>query len=281
MRLLCPASAGLRCQRNQRPGAVPGEGEGCVSTLIARVSRTRSRVQAHPVIEIFGPTIQGEGAEAGVPTHFVRLGGCDYRCSWCDTMYAVDPAVVRATAERLSVDEILARLHALGAGPRWVTLSGGNPALHQLGSLLDVLHDANFLVAAETQGSVWRDWLVSLDRLTISPKPPSSGMAGDRNVARFHEFMEAATRARAVSVLKVVCFDDVDLAWAKEVAAAYPECPLYLSAGTPIPAPADIRAAVGDGYRWLCEAVAADPELGHARVLPQLHVIAWKEATGV
>lgn len=51
-----------------------------------------------PVIEIFGPTVQGEGAEAGVPTHFLRLGGCDYRCAWCDTMYAVDPATVRASA---------------------------------------------------------------------------------------------------------------------------------------------------------------------------------------
>ena len=55
-------------------------------------------VETFPVIEIFGPTIQGEGAEAGLPTHFVRLGGCDYRCSWCDTMYAVDPATVRANA---------------------------------------------------------------------------------------------------------------------------------------------------------------------------------------
>ena len=50
-----------------------------------------TRAKLIPVVEIFGPTIQGEGAEAGVPTHFVRVGGCDYRCIWCDTMYAVDP----------------------------------------------------------------------------------------------------------------------------------------------------------------------------------------------
>lgn len=36
-----------------------------------------------PVIECFGPTIQGEGALAGLPTLFVRFGGCDFRCSWC------------------------------------------------------------------------------------------------------------------------------------------------------------------------------------------------------
>jgi len=252
-----------------------------VTTLLAPASRSRERVRTHPVIEVFGPTIQGEGAEAGLPTHFVRFGGCDYRCSWCDTMYAVDPAVVRATAERLSVDGILARLESLSGAPRWVTLSGGNPALHHLDALVDALHGDGFLVAAETQGSVWRDWLTSLDRLTISPKPPSSGMASERNVARFHEFMDAAAAARPVSILKVVCFDESDLTWARDLAAGYPSLPLFLSAGTPVPGPADVRRAVGDRYRWLCERVAGDPTLGHARVLPQLHVIAWKEATGV
>src|SRR3954447_265834 len=85
-----------------------------------------------PVVEIFGPTIQGEGAEAGVPTHFVRVGGCDFRCSWCDTMYAVDPEIVRATAEKLSVEEIASRVAALAGRPEWVAISGGNPALHDL-----------------------------------------------------------------------------------------------------------------------------------------------------
>ena len=252
-----------------------------MTTLVRHESRPRSSVRGHPVIEIFGPTIQGEGAEAGLPTHFVRFGGCDYRCSWCDTMYAVDPAVVRATAERLSDDELVERLVELGGAPRWVTLSGGNPALHHLGALVDSLHAHGFLIAAETQGSVWRDWLVSLDRLTISPKPPSSGMASERRMARFRAFMAAAVPARETSILKIVCFDDNDLAWARLVAGEFPALPLYLSAGTPIPTPSRLRDAVGDRYRWLCEAVAADSALGHARVLPQLHVIAWKEATGV
>jgi 7-carboxy-7-deazaguanine synthase len=43
------------------------------------------------ISEIFGPTIQGEGPLIGRPTVFVRTGGCDYRCSWCDTLYAVLP----------------------------------------------------------------------------------------------------------------------------------------------------------------------------------------------
>lgn len=243
--------------------------------------RSRRGVKTFPVIEIFGPTIQGEGAEAGVATHFVRLGGCDYRCSWCDTMYAVDPAQVRATAERLRADEILLRLEQLSGRPAWVTLSGGNPALHYLAHLISSLHAVGYLVAAETQGSVWRPWLTELDRLTISPKPPSSGMVSRRHDEQFARFMERAEPIAARCILKVVCFDERDLAWAKERAARYPNLPLFLSAGTPVPAPPDIRRAVGERYRWLCEAVAADRELASARVLPQLHVIAWEAATGV
>src|SRR5436190_6703748 len=106
-----------------------------------------------PVIEIFGPTIQGEGAEAGLPTHFVRLGGCDFRCTWCDTMYAVDPAAVRANSVRMSTEAIVEQIAALDGSPAWVTLSGGNPALHHVGPLVDSLHASGYLVATETQGS--------------------------------------------------------------------------------------------------------------------------------
>lgn len=246
------------------------------------VTEPAAAVKTLPVIEIFGPTIQGEGAEAGVPTHFIRLGGCDYRCVWCDTMYAVEPAVVRATARSLSSEEITEEIRALDGEPHWVTISGGNPALHDLGSLVDDLHEAGFLVSVETQGSRWRPWLAKVDRLTISPKPPSSGMASPRHAEQVELFMESALAAAADrAVLKIVCFDEVDLGWAKRTASCWPDLPLYLSAGTPVPTPRDIRREVGERYRWLCEKVAGDPALSRVRVLPQLHVIAWKEATGV
>ena len=78
-----------------------------------------------------------------------------------------------------------------------------------------------------------------------------------------------------------MCFDETDLEWAKQVCSRWAGVPVFLSAGTPVPSPGPIRDAVGDRYRWLCERVAADAELADVRVLPQLHVIAWKEATGV
>ena len=241
-----------------------------------------AHAKTFPVIEIFGPTIQGEGAEAGLACHFIRLGGCDYRCSWCDTMYAVDPATVRATARKLDVDEISSEIDQLDGNPSWVILSGGNPALHELGPLVKALQHRHYQVAVETQGSVWRSWLGQVERLTISPKPPSSGMVSPAHSSQLDAFMDRALdQAEGSSVLKIVCFDEPDLDWATAIATRWPQLPLYLSAGTPVPATGPIREAVGERYRWLCETVAQVPELAGARVLPQLHVIAWKDATGV
>jgi 7-carboxy-7-deazaguanine synthase len=58
------------------------------------VSTVVVKTRTYPVVEVFGPTIQGEGALAGLPTLFVRFGGCDYRCSWCDSLLAVLPEQV-------------------------------------------------------------------------------------------------------------------------------------------------------------------------------------------
>jgi 7-carboxy-7-deazaguanine synthase len=249
---------------------------------MATVAQAPSAVKTFPIIEIFGPTIQGEGAEAGLACHFVRLGGCDFRCSWCDTMYAVDPAEVRRNAAPLSAKEITAKLGELGGSPQWVVLSGGNPSLHELGPLVSDLQERGLQVAVETQGSVWRDWLWDVDRLTISPKPPSSGMATAAHSVQFEAFMKKAmARSEDAAVLKIVCFDEIDLTWANNVAQVWSSLPLYLSAGTPVPAPSDVRAAVAARYRWLCERVAKQPALARARVLPQLHVIAWGDERGV
>jgi 7-carboxy-7-deazaguanine synthase len=253
---------------------------GLDATFKAPVSAAVGQ-RTHPVIEIFGPTIQGEGAEAGVATQFVRLGGCDYRCAWCDTLYAVDPKTVRETSRRMTGDEIVRAVNDLPGRPEWVTISGGNPALHQLAGLVDGLHAAAYKVAVETQGSRWRPWLERVDRLTVSPKPPSSGMVSAAHDEAFEAFMRAAVPVAERVVLKFVCFDEADVQWAKDRIAEWPQAPVFLSAGTPVSAPGDVRTAVASSYRWLCERVAADPELAGARVLPQLHVIAWGDATGV
>lgn len=232
------------------------------------------------VVEIFGPTIQGEGPHAGRVTHFVRLGGCDYRCSWCDTPDAVLPERVRQ-ADRLDDDEIINRLNALGPAPM-VVLSGGNPALWHLDSLVDRLEECYDIIAVETQGSRWRNWLARVQSLVVSPKPPSSGEVSLRNDAQFTTFMAEALPA-AHMVLKVVVFNEDDLDWARGIHGAYPAVPFYLSVGTDQD-DADhdeTVASVGTRYAWLCDRVTVDPSWHDVTVLPQLHVIAWGHTVGV
>src|SRR5947209_7598941 len=97
-----------------------------------------------PVVEVFGPTIQGEGPVAGRPTVFVRTGGCDYRCSWCDSLHAVLPAH-RKQWIKMDWRQVLQAIQAKSPPPMMVTLSGGNPAMHDdLGDVIDYGHEEGY-----------------------------------------------------------------------------------------------------------------------------------------
>ena len=168
--MICAPQRGrhsLAWRRSER-GPIPG----------ARGARFGA-ARTFPIIEIFGPVLQGEGRMIGAQTLFVRTGYCDFRCVWCDTLYAVEPEQVQAGAEWLTVEAIAARLDALSRHTPWVTLSGGNPAIHELAALVARLHADVRKVAVETQGTVYRPWIADCDVVTVSPKPPSS-RHGDR-----------------------------------------------------------------------------------------------------
>ncbi len=234
------------------------------------------------ISEIFGPTIQGEGALIGLPTVFVRTGGCDYRCSWCDSLHAVDSAY-RDTWKPMAPAAVMAEIEALsGDQPLMVSLSGGNPAIQPLGALIGLGQGKGYRFALETQGSVAHPWFGDLDMLVLSPKPPSSEMVVDWEV--FDHCVAAATGAK--TVLKIVVFDEVDYLWAREVAGHYPDLAVYLQPGNHTPPPPDDDAAVVDQegvdvrMRWLVDRVIEDRWFT-ARVLPQLHVMLWGNKRGV
>ena len=86
---------------------------------------TKERVLKLPVLEIFGPTFQGEGRAIGQKTMFVRTAGCDYHCDWCDSAFTWDGS---EKPTRMTADEVIAELDKLGSYD-YVTLSGGNPAI--------------------------------------------------------------------------------------------------------------------------------------------------------
>ncbi|WP_244617933.1 7-carboxy-7-deazaguanine synthase QueE [Rhizobium sp. RU35A] len=235
------------------------------------------------VSEIFGPTIQGEGVLIGQPTVFVRTGGCDFRCVWCDSLHAVESRF-RADWQSMSVAAIWSEVERLSGGrPLMVSLSGGNPAIQPLGGLIAHGHARGYRFALETQGSIARDWFADLDVLVLSPKPPSSGMAFDPEALLAS--VEAASGGPR-TVLKFVIFDEADFAFAWEVAALCRSLPVYLQPGNHTPPPPEAEDAVIDldgimgRMHWLVDRVMAEGWFA-ATVLPQLHVVLWGNRRGV
>lgn len=242
------------------------------------------------VAELFGPTVQGEGVLVGTPVCFVRFGGCDYRCSWCDSLHAVLPQFRRAWTP-MSAEGIVAAVLARSAGASiHVVLSGGNPALYDLAPLLTLGQARGLRFSCETQGTRWPAWFAALDLLTLSPKPPSSGETPDLD-----EFAVRLRGQKAQGVpleVKVPLFDERDLAWFGGLRAAVRRVsrrlPLFVSVGNPdadqstaeVPDLAALRSRLLDRYGWLVEAVLARGWFD-VRVLPQVHVLAWGNLRGV
>lgn len=265
-----------------------------------------------PIIEIFGPTIQGEGAMIGVKTMFVRTGGCDYRCTKCDSLHAVIPEAVKANAtwmDAQSIADQLLRSHE-ETGVEWVTISGGNPVMWDLHELVNLLHKGGMKVAVETQGTLWREWVGEVDQLTISPKGPGMGEKFDPiKFARVLEAIEGnynRMMSRLAVAIKVVVFSQTDLEFAVEIDQIldarngagpgyyWPKHDRYLSIGNSYPPvllenmkldeseplgeqgiPLEIQLL--DDYRNILEQdYLHDKRLTHWIILPQLHVLIWR-----
>ncbi len=229
------------------------------------------------IAEIFGPTVQGEGALIGQPTVFVRSGGCDFRCAWCDSLHAVDSAF-RHDWKAMSTEDVWTEVqHLSGGQPLTVSLSGGNPAIQDFGPLIRHGSDAGYLFACETQGSVAKPWFTDLATLVLSPKPPSSGEQMD------WAMFEACLAVRPENtVLKIVIFDETDFTWAQDVANCYPHLPLYLQPGNPETdpdLPVDLTQATGR-LEWLIDKTLSVGWFT-PRILPQLHVLVWGNKRGV
>jgi len=115
--------------------------------------------------EIFS-SFQGEGLRQGEPTIFVRLSGCNLRCSFCDTRLAWDEGLKKTPEEvKLKVERIHRDFPA-----NWICLTGGEPLLQEVSLLLLGLKASGFKVQLETNATQPPQFPV--DWYTISPKPP-------------------------------------------------------------------------------------------------------------
>jgi len=158
-----------------------------------------------PVMEAFG-TVQGEGAFTGQAAWFIRLGGCDVGCTWCDVKESWDAAAHPVR----SVDDLVAE--ALEQPARIAVITGGEPAMHELGPLTHALRAAGFRTHIETSGAhplsgEWH-WICFSPKKFRAPLPDIYDRADE---------------------LKVIVYNRHDLDWAGEHAARVrPGCLLYL-----------------------------------------------------
>jgi 7-carboxy-7-deazaguanine synthase len=230
------------------------------------------------ISEIFGIVCQGEGMVAGRPTVFVRTAGCDYRCSWCDSYHAVLPEF-KASWRKVQAEDIVAEVNRLSPQPILVTISGGNPALQNLELLINLLHQHGHQVCLETQGSIYRPWFNLLDYLSVSPKPPSSGMETNWEILAQ---CILSGRSGLQRYLKVVVFDEADYRYAQEVYMQFPYIQMYLQPGNATPpqnGEFDLQAIL-KRYEWLIDKVTSD-QWNDVVVLPQLHTLVYGNRQGV
>lgn len=158
-----------------------------------------------PIMEAFY-TLQGEGYNTGEAAFFIRVGGCDVGCRWCDVKESWNPDLHPLT----KTTEIIQQ--ALAQPSKAVVVTGGEPLLYNLGFLCQQLKLNNFKTYLETSGAypLSGEW----DWICLSPK---------KNTAPIGNIVELANE------LKVIIFNDSDIAWAEKFASQVsPGCKLYL-----------------------------------------------------
>ncbi|GAB4249233.1 MAG: 7-carboxy-7-deazaguanine synthase QueE [Ekhidna sp.] len=158
-----------------------------------------------PVMESFY-TIQGEGHYSGTPAYFIRLGGCDVGCHWCDVKESWDASQHKWH----HINEIVEGARESGA--RLVVITGGEPLMYDLSGLTQLLQTFGLQTNIETSGaySLSGSW----DWICFSPK---------KFKAPLEEFFLVS------SELKIVVYNRSDFKWAEEHASKMnPESQLYL-----------------------------------------------------
>lgn len=158
-----------------------------------------------PVMEHFY-TLQGEGYYQGRAAYFIRLGGCDVGCVWCDVKESWDADKQPVIAIDFLINEVKKTPAQI------VVITGGEPLLHNLDILTRELRNEGLQTNIETSGSSplsgkW-DWIC------LSPKKFKEPLPEVINVA---------------SELKIIVYNKSDFAWAEKYAALVPtSCKLYL-----------------------------------------------------
>jgi 7-carboxy-7-deazaguanine synthase len=169
------------------------------------MNKTITYLETLPIMEAFY-TLQGEGYYQGNAAYFIRLGGCDVGCVWCDVKESWDAKM----HPQQTIEQIVAQ--ACNYSARLAVITGGEPLMYDLEKLTDALKQQGFQTNIETSGAYklsgkW-DWIC------FSPK-------------KFKEpLLEVAQQANE---LKIIVYNKSDFLWAEKYAAMVnPACKLFL-----------------------------------------------------
>lgn len=216
------------------------------------------------VIERF-VSIDGEGPTVGEIATFIRFGGCNLVCSWCDTAYSISKDVA---GETLTKEEIYKYIKENGA--KNVTLTGGEPLIqNEIEQLIDFLSkDKELLIHIETNGSMPIYSYKQFEKLTnvsfiVDYKLPSSGMEKMMEMKNFEVL-------RLQDVCKFVIETTEDLKRAKEIVDRYrltEKCLVYFSPITTSIQPVEIVEFMKTN------------KMNGIRLQIQLHKIIWSPET--
>ncbi|MEI6049522.1 MAG: 7-carboxy-7-deazaguanine synthase QueE [Bacteroidota bacterium] len=145
-----------------------------------------------PLVEEFF-TLQGEGFHTGKAAYFIRLGGCDVGCSWCDSRFSWNPHLYPMVETETIID------HVAKSGTDSVVVTGGEPLMWNLDHLCTGLKSKNLSTFIETSGAypLSGEW----DWICLSPK---------RNMPPVNEICKIANE------LKVIIRDESDFGWAEK-----------------------------------------------------------------
>jgi 7-carboxy-7-deazaguanine synthase len=197
-------------------------------------------------------SIQGESSYSGRPCVFVRMTGCNLRCSYCDTKYAYEEGY------RLEAAEIVEKIRPYNCG--LIEVTGGEPLLQdETPALIKMLLDDGFTVLMETNGS--RD-IRRVDKRCVrimDVKCPSSGEA-DKNLLENFKYLTAHDE------VKFVIGNREDYYYARDILAVYA---LIGRGQPPLFSPAYGRMALDELARWVLE------DHLDIRLQIQLHKIIW------
>jgi organic radical activating enzyme len=232
---------------------------------------------ALPFVEAFGPTLQGEGIAAGRLSSFLRFGGCNLSCSWCDSAYTwdADQYDLREQITLLGVEEILKRTP-------WapiIVVTGGEPLLNQRKpefiELLRALRNRGSVLHMETNGTIVPNQQVVdlIDVFNVSPKLAHAGLhKRTQSAALAPGWRMVHSYGYEKAQLKVVVQTPEDVAHARALADEH-DWPLSNVWVMPEGVTKEVL-----NERW--PMVAAEATKHQINATHRLHVLAWNDVRG-